>query len=125
MKALDNIKKQCAKAIEDAAYESYNEYMSDGFEAAKAEVDVNGINIEVNATKTHKGVVCFEVFIDHKSGNEVQNVEMDIEKYLSDNCDLDEEWHEAYENDDWRDVDPGCDPAFPHYGDFERWAYGR
>lgn len=31
---------------------------------------------------------------------------------------------EADDDNIYDDVDPGCDPAFPHYGDFERWAYG-
>lgn len=124
MKALDVIKKKCAEAIESAAYESYYEFTSYGFEYASAVVKHNGVNIEINA-KNDRCVVSYEILVDHKSDNEVPNVENEIEEYLSVNCDLVKEWQEAYENDEYRDVDPGCDPAFPHYGDFERWAYGR
>lgn len=56
--------------------------------------------------------------------NEYPNIEKAIEDFLSENADLQMSWQAAYDNDEWRGVDSGCDPAFPHHGDFERWAYG-
>ena len=52
------------------------------------------------------------------------NIEKSIANNLIDMDDVLYTCQMAYK-DYWDGVDDGCDPAFPHYGDFERWAYGR
>ena len=56
--------------------------------------------------------------------DEHPNVEKFIRDRLIDMDDILYTCQMAYK-DYWDGVDDGCDPAFPHYGDFERWAYGR
>lgn len=121
-KAIETLCVKCKEAIESAARESY----SDGsnpqeFDGCSATVDLKGRDqIEVSCDR--KG--SFEVVACKENMNEVPNVEKAIQDYLSVNADPQAEWQGEYDNDDWQDVDPGCDPAFPHCGDFERWAYG-
>lgn len=62
------------------------------------------------------------------NGNGLVEFYSNIEKNIADNLiDMDDVLYtyQMAHNDYWDDVDDGCDPAFPHYGDFERWAYGR
>lgn len=58
-------------------------------------------------------------------GKDCPNVEKSIAVWLDENACEEKKWQDAYDSDPWRGVDVGCDPAFPHYGDFERYAYGR
>lgn len=120
---LVDLCKKCREAIESAAADTYNDgYDVDYFSGycnttVKLEKDVE---IEIICEDdVHTVAVC------HHTTGELTNIENYIAQYLDKNADEAAAWQDAYDNDDWRDVDPGCDPAFPHYGDFERWAYGR
>lgn len=122
MKQLLTICDKCKQAIEDAAYESYqNGDNPDRFDGCTALVDLTG-DAQIEATVDRKGN--YEVNVYHDSGNETPNFEKFLTDWLTAHADPEGQWQDAYDSDDWRDVDPGCDPAFPHYGDFERWAYG-
>lgn len=121
-KTLENLCKLCKQAIEEAAYDSYAEDCTNRFEGCSAMVDlVNDAQIEVTSDKNGLHEVC----VYHHNGNETPRLELHIKRWLDIHADEQAQWQEAYDNDEWRDVDPGCDPAFPHFGDFERWAYGR
>lgn len=119
---LSKLCEKSKEAIETAARDSYNDGTNpDIYEGCSALVDLDKeAQIEVYQDKKGR----YEVNIYHKSNNETPLIEAAIEDYLSENADPQGEWQDEYDNDDYRDVDPGCDPAFPHYGDFERWAYG-
>lgn len=119
---LSTLCEKSKEAIETAARDSYNDGRNpDRYDGCTALVDLhNDAQIEVYQDKKGR----YEVNIYHKSNNETPLIEAAIEDYLSENADPQGEWQDEYDNDDYRDVDPGCDPAFPHYGDFERWAYG-
>lgn len=126
-KAVEKLCVKCKEAIESAARQSYDDGTNPcryGGCSAMVGLD-NGAQVEISAMKdgTH------EVLVYHKNANETPNIEKAIKDYLDANADEQDEWQDEYDNDDWRGVDPGCDPAFPHYGDFERWAnpqlYGR
>lgn len=122
-KLVKKLAESCKEAIENAAYESYsdgtNPYSYDGTDCIVKFSSEQYDTIEVSSCKegTH------EVFVCHKN-NEYPNIEHAIEAYLNANANELGVWTDAFDNDIWRGVDPGCDPAFPHHGDFERWAYG-
>lgn len=122
-KAVEKLCAKCKEAIESAARESYNDGTNpDEFGGCCALVGLKGKDqIEVSCDRHG----AHEVAIYKEDMNELPNIEKAITDYLDANTDEQGEWQDEYDNDDWRDVDPGCDPAFPHYGDFERWAYGR
>lgn len=121
---LLDLLERCRDGIGLAARESYREGCVDRFEGCYCMVGLkDGAQIEIAADR--RGGIA-EVLIYHKDGNELPNLEGYIKDWLEDNAgDLWDEWQDECDNDDWRDVDRGCDPAFPRYGDFERWAYGR
>lgn len=113
---------ECKAVLEQAARDSYNDGNTDCFNGCDCMVDLdNDAQIEISADKYCE----IEVVILHNDNNELPNFESYIKSYLDGNVNLQDEWQDEYDHDDWRNVDPGCDPAFPHYGDFERWAYGR
>lgn len=120
-KTLENLCERCKQAIEDAAYNSYSEGSPESFEGCSAMVDLDN-DAQIEITSDRRGL--HEVCVYHHNGNETPRLERYIKEWLDARTDEPGQWQEAYDNDDWRDVDPGCDPAFPHYGDFERWAYG-
>ncbi len=119
-KLVKELCEKCKDAIEQAAYDKY--YNGEDLEGtcyALVKLD-KGVEIEVDwVDDTH------EVIIYHATDCDLRNIEAAISAYLNAYADEPNAWQDAYDHDDWRDVDPGCDPAFPHYGDFERWAYGR
>lgn len=116
---IDNLCNRCKDAIEDAARESYNEGNVDSLCDCSATIDVGPVQIEI----VLKNDGSHEVTVFHKNNNESPNVEKRIEDYLDAHADEQGAWQDEYDNDIYRDVDSGCDPAFPHCGDFERWAY--
>lgn len=121
-KCLADLAEKCKEGIEETAYESY--YNGDNpnyFEDCKYSFDFNDkVFIEVSALGGYK----YEVAIYEEWGKEYPNIEKAIEDFLSANADPSSSWQAAYDNDEWRGVDSGCDPAFPRQGDFEKWAYG-
>lgn len=119
-KILDYLCSKCKEEIEKEAYKSYDEEPYH-FEGCYAMVDLKG-NSQIEVTCKKNGT--HEVLIYHDSGNEDSNLEKYITDYLDNNADEQAQWQDAYDNDDWRDVDPGCDPAFPHVGDYERYKFG-
>lgn len=121
---LRDLLERCRDGIELAARESYHEGEAGRFEGCYCMVALkDGAQIEIAADRRS---VIAEVLVYHKNGNELPNLEGYIKGWLDDNaCDLPGEWQDECDHDDWRDVDRGCDPAFPRCGDFERWAYGR
>ena len=112
----------CKEAIEDEARASYkngdNEHCFDGCACIITLKNGDQIEVEVDA----------DMFsISHKVtiwGHNCENIERAIEEWLDANADEFGAWQDEHDSDPWRDVDEGCDPAFPHHGDFERWAYG-
>lgn len=119
-KCIADLSEKCEEEIEDAAYESYhNGDNPNYFEGCTCRFDLNdNIQIEVSVY----GCNIYDVVI--YGDNEYPNIEKAIEDFLSENVDPQMSWQAAYDNDEWRGVDSGCDPAFPHHRDFERWAYG-
>lgn len=127
-KFIEKIGKQLKDAVENAAYESYAEnYDSyeEGYEFrgcfARSMAGNATYEVECEPDGAHIVMVCND---NHNYGVEYPNIEQALADYLDAHADEQAAWQDAYDNDTWRDVDPGCDPAFPHYGDFERWAYG-
>ncbi|WP_333615642.1 hypothetical protein [Bacteroides pyogenes] len=119
-KIIEELSKKCKEAIERAASESYDDGNFDNFNGCSCLIDLQGDNqIEVCCDYNGKHEVTIYKDI------ECPNIEKVIAKYLDDNADEETAWKDAYDKDIWRGVDTGCDPAFPHGGDFERWAYGR
>ncbi|MDD6541767.1 MAG: hypothetical protein PUF32_05640 [Prevotella sp.] len=122
-KVIMDLCERCKDALETAARTSYNNGDNpDWFDGCHTIIDLAG-EAQIECTVDRKGN--HEVLIYHESNNETPNLEKAIADWLDDNVDEEAEWQDEYDHDDWRDVDPGCDPAFPHYGEFERWAYGR
>ena len=119
---IESLCEKCRKAIEAAAYDSYFDGNANDFGGCACVVPLKGED-EISISCDAHG--CHEVEIYKSDGVEVLNVERAIADYLDENANEYEERERACNNDPWRDVAPGCDPAFPHYGDFERWAYGR
>lgn len=118
---LDSLKVECEKAASESYHDGYDEGDYIHFKGCSVSVDwIDDMNIDIEVDENG----CHEVCIWHKSRNETPLVEKFIADWLDENVDEQAEWQYEYDHDDWRDVDPGCDPAFPHYGDFERWAYG-
>lgn len=112
--------KICKEAIESEARESYK----NGDNAHR----FNGCYCSIKQDDSCVEICCHEdgtheVLINRKF-LEYGNTERAIEEWLDANADEVRAWQDEYDSDPWRDVDEGCDPAFPHYGDFERWAYG-
>ena len=102
-KRIADLAEKCKEEIEEAAYESY----------------YNGnIKIEISTFGSNE----YEVAI--YGDKEYPNIEKSIADFLSENADPSICWQSAYDNDEWRNVNSGCDPAFPRQGDFEKWAYG-
>lgn len=116
---IDNLCNRCKDAIEDAARESYNEGNVDGLRDCSATIDTGSAIIEI----VLKDDGSHEVIVYHENDRKSSNVEKCIENYLDTHADEQGAWQDEYDNDIYRDVDPGCDPAFPNCGDFERWAY--
>ena len=118
-KLLADLAEICKEEIEDAAYESYRNGDSPNcFNGCVCHFFLNdNIQIEISAFGSNK----YEVAI--YGNNEYPNIEKAIENFLLKNANPSECWQSAYDNDEWRNVDAGCDPAFPRYGDFEKWAY--
>lgn len=119
---LTSLLHECKSAVEQAARDSYNDGDTDEFEGCTCLVDLaNNAQVELSVDRHCET----EVVILHNNSNELPNLEGYIKRWLDKNTDPQGEWQGEYDTDIWRGVDPGCDPAFPHYGDFERWAYGR
>ena len=120
-KFIEKIGKQLKEAAENAAYESYSD--SYEFDGCLARVKVGNVtyDVECAADGAHIVMICNH---NHNYGDEYPNIENALAAYLDAHADEQAAWQDAYDNDTYRGVDPGCDPAFPHYGDFERWAYG-
>lgn len=119
---VKDLAERCKDAIEYAAYESYSENEEYHFCGCSCLIDLKGdeqIDVYCDALNN------FEVTFYKDNENECANITSEIVQYLKDNANPEQHWQEAYDEDIWKDVEPGCDPAFPHYGDFERWAYGR
>lgn len=113
----------CVEPLNEAAYKSYWNDPED-FQNCSCLVNItDDIQVEVYAFYKND-TVNFQVTIYHSSDNETPNIDNEIANYLSCKCNLRWKWQEARDDYMHRDIDPGCDPAFPHYGDFERWAYG-
>ena len=119
-KCIADLAEKCKEEIEDAAYESY--YNGDNpnyFTGCTCRFSLNdNIQIEISTFGSNE----YEVAI--YGDNEYPNIEKAIKDFLSENADPSICWQSAYDNDEWRNVDSGCDPAFPRQGDFEKWAYG-
>ena len=123
MKAiLDNLNKRCKEALEEAAYDAYQEERTETFETAKTTVSLKNASFELNATKLGNEIL-FEVEIDHN--RDLENIVEEIVNYLERNCDPENAWDTAYFEDMDKACDTGCDPAFPHYGDYESYRYRR
>lgn len=122
-KLIEELALRCKDAIEQAASESYsngdNPNSFDGCSCSLDLKDSDVIEIYCDEKGNH------EVHIIKENCNLVENIENAITEYLDCSADEFSAWQVEFDNDMWRDVDPGCDPAFPHRGDFERWAYGR
>lgn len=118
-KILESLCKKCKEHAEDKAMMSYETGQTSfrGFYCAVEFENKDYIEIYCDENGFH------DVYISIGE-NEKPNIEKFIAMYLDENAKENEIWQQEYENDDSCDVDPGCDPAFPHYGDFERWAYG-
>lgn len=118
-KRIADLAEKCKEEIEDAAYESY--YNGDNpnyFTGCTCRFNLNDdIQIEISFLCSSG----YEVAI--YGDNLYPNIEKAIEKFLSKNANPSACWQSAYDDDEWRNVDAGCDPAFPRYGDFEKWAY--
>lgn len=119
-KRIADLAEKCKEEIEDAAYESY--YNGDNpnyFTGCTSRFFLNdNIQIEISTFGSNE----YEVVI--YGDREYPNIEKAIEDFLLSNADPSLCWQSAYDNDVWRNVDSGCDPAFPCHGDFEKWAYG-
>lgn len=119
-KCIADLAEKCKEEIEDAVYESY--YNGDNpnyFTGCTYRFFLNdNIQIEISTFGSNK----YEVTLC--GDNEYPNIEKAIEAFLSEKANPQMSWQAAYDNDEWRGVDSGCDPAFPHHGDFEKWAYG-
>lgn len=117
---IADLAEKCKEEIEDAAYESY--YNGDNpnyFTGCTCCFLLNdNIQIEISTFDCNQ----YEVTLCRD--NEYPNIEKSIEDFLSANADPSLCWQSAYDNDVWRNVDAGCDPAFPRHGDFEKWAHG-
>ncbi|WP_028896717.1 hypothetical protein [Prevotella sp. HUN102] len=119
-KFIEEFGKQLKEAIEQAAHDSYYENDKYYFDGCSCLIDLlDDDQIEVGCDKHGRHEV--RIYKD----TELPNLEEAIADYLDANADPEGAWQEEYDGDMWRDVDYGCDPAFPHRGDFERWAYGR
>lgn len=118
-KRIADLAEKCKEEIEDAAYESY--YNGDNpnyFTGCTSRFFLNdNIQIEISTFGSNE----YEVVI--YGDREYPNIEKAIEDFLLSNADPSLCWQSAYDNDVWRNVDSGCDPAFPCHGDFEKWAY--
>lgn len=118
-KIIEDLAVLCKEAIESEAAASYtNGDNPTRFNGCSCMVNLKGdAQIEVDC-----GIGCkHDITI---WGKDCPNVEESITKWLDENACEAEKWQDAYDSDPWRGVDVGCDPAFPHHGDFERWAYG-
>lgn len=120
-KILTRLCERCKAVIEDAAYGSYDDN-PDGFDGCHAMLDLDN-NAQIEITCDRHG--SHEAVAYHENMHPTPLLEKHLEEYLDAHADEQAQWQDAYDSDDWRGVDPGCDPAFPHYGDFELWAYGR
>lgn len=119
-KRIADLVEKCKEEIEDAAYESYyNGNNPNHYNGCTCSFYLNdNIQIEISTFGSNK----YEVTLC--GDNEYPNIEKAIEAFLSEKANPQMSWQAAYDNDEWRGVDSGCDPAFPHHGDFEKWAYG-
>lgn len=119
-KHIADLVEKCKEEIEDAAYESYyNGDTPNYFKGCTCRFFLNdNIQIEISTFGSNE----YEVAI--YGDKEYPNIEKSIEDFLSANADPSICWQSAYDNDEWRNVDSGCDPAFPRQGDFKKWAYG-
>lgn len=118
-KIIEDLAVLCKEAIESEARESYtNGDNSNCFGGCSCMVNLKGdTQIEVICGVGGKhGVTIW--------GKDCPSVEKSIAAWLDENAREEDKWQDAYNSDQWRNVDEGCDPAFPHNGDFERWAYG-
>lgn len=119
---LEKIIKTINNAIETQIATEYalNSNVSDMFFVVK--FDTFSVEISHECTNGENEVLVTP------NGNGLVDSYSNIEKTIADNLmDMDDILYTcqmAYA-DYWDGVDDGCDPAFPHYGDFERWAYGR
>ena len=118
---LENIIKTVNGAIENKIATEY---------ALNSNVNDMFFTIEFNTFSVEISHDCLngenEVLVTPK-GNGLVEFYSNIEKNIADNLiDMDDVLYtyQMAHNDYWDGVDDGCDPAFPHYGDFERWAYG-
>ena len=116
-KIIEDLAVLCKEAIESEARESYNNGDNrHSFNGCSCLVDVNAIEVEVDLFQnSHKVTIC---------GHNCPNVENAIKAWLDEKADAVGAWLDEHDNDKDKYVDKGCDPAFPHHGDFERWAYG-
>lgn len=120
-KLVKDLADKCKDAIEQAAHDSYYDNDTDFFDGCSCLLDLKGDDqVEVGCDSQGR----YEVVFYKENENDCANIVSVIEQYLAKNADARQSWQEEFDNDIWRDVDPGCDPAFPHHGDFERWAYG-
>lgn len=109
-KCIADLAEKCKEEIEDAVYESY-------YKGCTCRFFLNdNIQVEISTFGSNE----YEVAI--YGDREYPNIEKVIEDFLSANVDPSSCWQSAYDNDEWRNVDSGCDPAFPDHGDFEKWA---
>lgn len=118
-KIIEDLAVLCKEAIESEARESYtNGDNPNHFGGCSCMVNLKG--------DTQIEVVCGFVGKHDVTiwGKDCPCVEKSVAVWLDENACEEEKWQDAYDSDPWRNVDVGCDPAFPHHGDFERWAYG-
>lgn len=119
-KCIADLAEKCKEEIEEAAYESYyNGGNPNYFKGCTRRFFLNdNIQVEISTFGSNE----YEVAI--YGDREYPNIEKAIEDFLSENTEPSICWQSAYDNDEWWNVDSGCDPAFPRQGDFEKWAYG-
>lgn len=117
---IKKIAELCKDSIEREAVMLYD-YDKQYFDGCSCDVVLEKhkrwIEIECDESCCHKVII----FGD----NECPNIENEIAEYLDKNAQERKLFEDRKSNNHYSDCDPGCDPAFPRLGDFERWAYGR
>lgn len=119
METVLSICEQCAKAISEAAYKSYQDNDSSSYDGCRAEIRYpSGTGIHV----THDPKTGFLIDAYHKSLIETPSLDKAIVAYLEENTDPEAEWQEACNNDD-HDCGTGLDSGFGSWQDYYDYMY--
>lgn len=112
--ALQEIFDKCVKAIADAAYYSYRDGDGDSYDGCMAKVCISH---DTCLTVMHDHKSGFSIETVHKTMNDTPNFDNAVIAYLEENVSPQEEWQEAYDNDD-HNGDSTLDAGFGDWNDY-------